>query len=154
MSRGGLGLLWFNARTYDHFVLRLQFKTATRRTTPASSSASRTRARDPNVAIAQGHEVQIREGVAGDGEDQKTGSIYNFDREDARNARPAGEWNDYEIRYQANTYTITLNGTVVNTLDEHVHARSRARLHRPPEPRRRGRGLVPQRAHPGAAPRR
>ena len=39
---------------------------------------------DANIPIDQGHEIQIREGVEGDGENQKTGSIYNLDREDAR----------------------------------------------------------------------
>jgi beta-xylosidase len=114
-SKGGLGLLWFNAKTYDNFVLRLQWK-ATKAT---DNSGVFVRFPNPGtnqqLPIDQGHEIQIREGVAGDGEDQKTGSIYGIDRENARAAKPAGEWNDYEIKFADNTYTITLNGTVVNT---------------------------------------
>src|SRR5829696_5376386 len=115
VSRGGLGLLWFNAKTYDNFVLRMQWKTADATDNSGVFVRFPNPGTDPNVAINQGHEIQIREGVDGDGENQQTGSIYNFDREDARAAKPAGEWNDYEIKYENGKFTITLNGTVVNT---------------------------------------
>ena len=115
VSNGGLGLLWFNTKTYDNFVLRTQFKTADDTDNSGIFVRFPNPGTDPNVAINQGHEIQIREGIAGDGEDQKTGSVYNFKRETARAAKPAGQWNDYEIRYEAGKYTITLNGTVVNT---------------------------------------
>ena len=115
LSQGGLGLLWYNEQQYDEFALRLQWKTQDDTDNSGVFVRFPDPGTNPNPPISQGHEVQIREGVAGDGENQKTGSIYNFDREDARNARPAGEWNDYEIRYEDDTYTITLNGTVVNT---------------------------------------
>ena len=114
-SKGGLGLLWFNAKTYDNFTLRLQWKS----TKATDNSGVFVRFPNPGtnqqLPIDQGHEIQIREGVAGDGEDQKTGSVYGIDRENSRNARPVGEWNDYEIKFLNGTYTITLNGTVVNT---------------------------------------
>jgi PKD repeat protein len=115
VSRGGLGMLWFNQKTYDNFVLRMQWKSADATDNSGVFVRFPNPGTDPNVAINQGHEIQIREGVQGDGEDQKTGSIYNWDREDARAAKPAGQWNDYEIRYENGTFTITLNGTVVNT---------------------------------------
>jgi beta-xylosidase len=114
-SHGGLGLLWYELAQYDDFVLRLQFKTEDDTDNSGVFVRFPNPGADPNIPIAQGHEIQIREGVAGDGEDQKTGSIYNLDREDARNANPPGEWNDYEIRYENDSYTITLNGQVVNT---------------------------------------
>jgi hypothetical protein len=114
-SRGGLGLFWYELAQYDEFVLRLQFKTQDDTDNSGVFVRFPNPQTDPNVAINQGHEIQIREGVEGDGENQKTGSIYNLDREDARAAKPAGEWNDYEIKFDNGTYTITLNGTVVNT---------------------------------------
>ena len=115
MSRGGLGLFWYGEQQYDEFVLRMQWKTADATDNSGVFVRFPNPGDDPGVAISQGHEIQIREGVQGDGENQKTGSIYNFDREDARNANPVGQWNDYEIRYENDTYTVTLNGTVVNT---------------------------------------
>jgi len=113
-SQGGLGLFWYAKKRFDEFVLRLQWRT----TDETDNSGVFVRFPHPNTnqnwPIAQGHEIQIREGEDTQ-EPQKTGSIYNLDREDARAARAIGEWNDYEIRYEDGTYTITLNGTVVNT---------------------------------------
>ncbi|WP_246856052.1 PKD domain-containing protein [Nocardioides xinjiangensis] len=112
-SSGGLGLLWYSERTFDDYVVKLQFKLSD----DGDNSGVFTRFPDPGedpwVAVDHGHEIQIKEGQPGD-EPQKTGSVYNFDREDRRNARPLGEWNDYEIRVSGQTYTMTLNGQVVN----------------------------------------
>ena len=114
-SRGGLGLLWYELAQYDEFVLRLQFKTQDDTDNSGVFVRFPNPQADANIPINQGHEIQIREGVEGDGENQKTGSIYNLDREDARAANPAGQWNDYEIRFEDGTYTIRLNNQVVNT---------------------------------------
>lgn len=114
-SQGGLGMLWYADKKFADYTVKLQYKLS--RDTDNSGVFTRfpDPGNDPYVAVNQGHEIQIREGVAGDGEDQKTGSVYNFDREDTRNSRPLGEWNDYEITVVGQTYTMTLNGQVVNT---------------------------------------
>ena len=114
LSTGGLGMLWYENAVYDEFVLRLQWK----REDDDDNSGVFVRFPNPgndhNVAINQGHEIQIREGTTG--EPQKTGSIYNFDPIGlSGEANPPGEWNDYEIRYEDGSYTITLNGAVINT---------------------------------------
>ncbi|MBM7513499.1 PKD repeat protein [Nocardioides cavernae] len=112
-SFGGLGLFWFSERTFDDYTVKLQFKLSD----DGDNSGVFTRfpdpGNDPFVAVDNGHEIQIKEGQPND-EPQKTGSVYNFDREDARNAKPIGEWNDYEITVEGQTYTMTLNGQVVN----------------------------------------
>ena len=115
-SRGGLGLLWYELAQYDEFVLQLQFKTQDDTDNSGVFVRFPNPQADANIPINQGHEIQIREGLDGDGENQKTGSIYNLDREDARGAaNPPGQWNDYEIRFEDGTYTIRLNDQVVNT---------------------------------------
>jgi PKD repeat protein len=112
-SFGGLGLLWNTTADLADYSLKLQFKTSD----DADNSGVFTRFPDPGDdpfnAVDAGHEIQIKEGAAGD-EPQKTGSVYNFDREDRRNAKPAGQWNDYEIRVVGQTYVMTLNGVEVN----------------------------------------
>ena len=117
------------------------------------------------VAIFCGHEIQIND--AQTSEPQKTGSIYNFSPNNATQAQvqPKGTWVDYEVRVVGQTYTIIRNGNVikqfVNSPDQAVVAAGRsadqrppvrARLHRPPEPRRQRRDRLPQR--PRAAARR
>ncbi|WP_209020779.1 PKD domain-containing protein [Nocardioides sp. 1609] len=112
-SVGGLGLLWNDTQQFADYSMKLQFKLSDE----ADNSGVFTRFPDPGddpfVAVDNGHEIQIKEGQPND-EPQKTGSVYNFDREDARNARPIGEWNDYEIRVVGQTYVMTLNGVEVN----------------------------------------
>ena len=67
-----------------------------------------------DTAINEGHEIQIHEGE-NTTEPQKTGSVYNFKREERRSSNPIGEWNDYEIRAKGRAIQILLNGMVVNT---------------------------------------
>ncbi|MCY4726180.1 PKD domain-containing protein [Nocardioides sp. STR2] len=112
-SSGGLGLFWYSERTFDDYVVRLQFKLSDEGDNSGVFTRFPDPGNDPWVAVDNGHEIQIKEGQPND-EPQKTGSVYNFDREDDRNAKPIGEWNDYEIRVSGQTYTMTLNGKVVN----------------------------------------
>ena len=128
LSQGGLGLLWFTERTFGDYTLRLQWRAEDDTDNSGvfvrfPSGGSDTH----NAAISSGYEVQIREGGV-DSENQKTGSIYNTQPAVIRNANPAGEWNDYEIRVttpvgrlvsQVNNpqpphISVTLNGQLVN----------------------------------------
>ena len=113
VTYGGLGMLWYAGQQYENFSLKLSFKL----TGPTNNSGVFVRfpdpGDDPGVAINQGYEVQIYDGTTG--EPQKTGSIYNFKREERRNSNPIGHWNDYEIRAVGHEYTVILNGEVVNT---------------------------------------
>ncbi|WP_136520863.1 family 16 glycoside hydrolase, partial [Cellulomonas telluris] len=103
-SVGGLGMLWYSERSFADHVVKLQFKLSDDGDNSGVFMRFPDPGTDPNVAIDEGHEIQIKEGQPND-EPQKTGSVYNFDREDARNANPPGEWNDYEIRVVGQTYT-------------------------------------------------
>ncbi len=112
-SFGGLGLLWNDTQQYADYSLKLQFKLSDEGDNSGVFTRFPDPGNDPFVAVDNGHEIQIKEGQPND-EPQKTGSVYNFDREDRRNARPIGEWNDYEIRVVGQTYVMTLNGVEVN----------------------------------------
>ena len=70
------------------------------------------------VASHFGYEVQIDEIGVGNpnGADKfRTGAIYNEDDQtfSLKPAKPAGEWNDYEIRVDGNHFTVFLNGEQV-----------------------------------------
>jgi cytochrome c len=113
VTYGGLGLFWYAARQFDDFSLRLSWKLTGETNNSGVFVRFPDPGNDPFVAVNQGYEVQIYDGATG--EPQKTGSIYNFKREERRNSNPVGEWNDYEIRAVGQEYTVTLNGEVVNT---------------------------------------
>ena len=124
-----LGLFWCTTPTPPNFILRLQWL----RLTHESNAGVFVRFPDPDsknynntayVGVDFGFEVQIDELGAPDGlAIHRTGAIYRGDnRTDNETltqqpARPVGEWNDYEIRVQAQSYTVLLNGTQVCVFD-------------------------------------
>ncbi|MEV2246276.1 ThuA domain-containing protein [Streptomyces sp. NPDC049970] len=112
-SRGGLGLLWYQAREYTSYSLKLDWRQADDDNSgvfvgfPASD--------DPWSAVDNGYEIQID---ATDTPDRTTGSVYGFKSADlaARDAalNPPGEWNTYEIRVEGERLQLFLNGRRIN----------------------------------------
>ena len=158
----GLGVLWFAARPYGDFSLRLQFRDdataparansgvqvrfpAPKSPTPGCPTTFNGEEQDHNpgwVAVNCGHEVQINDSADGGTNDpRKTGSIYGFDDIDATQARvtAAGVWNDLEITVVGQTYTVTRNGVVIN---EYENLPDVAFPGRPNDPDSSSRGLV------------
>ena len=115
VTYGGLGMLWYAQQQYENFSLKLAWKLTGETNNSGVFVRFPNPGNDPGVAINNGYEVQIYD--ADIGEPQKTGSIYNFKREEARNSNPIGHWNEYEIRAEGHRYTVILNGEVVNTFN-------------------------------------
>lgn len=113
-----LGLYWCTQPLPTDFILRLEWL----RWAHDDNSGIFLRFPDPHskgymnpayVGVDFGFEVQIDETGAPDGAAfHKTGAIYGQrgQRLSLRPARPAGEWNDFEIRVQGQRYTVFLNG--------------------------------------------
>jgi hypothetical protein len=118
-----LGLLWHTQPTPPDFILKLQWRALRsddnsgvflRFPDPRSKNYNNT----AYVGVDFGFEVQIDELGAPDGAPKHTtGAIYNEDGQafTRRAAKPLGEWNDYEIRVQGQTYTVLLNGQQTTT---------------------------------------
>ncbi|MFE9248973.1 ThuA domain-containing protein [Streptomyces sp. NPDC007088] len=112
-SRGGLGLLWYQAREYASYSLKLDWRQDGDDNSgvfvgfPASD--------DPWSAVNNGYEIQID---ATDTADRTTGSVYGFQSADlaARDAalNSPGEWNTYEIRVEGERLQVFLNGRRIN----------------------------------------
>nr|WP_274388033.1 ThuA domain-containing protein [Salsipaludibacter albus] len=113
VSQGGLGLFWYPEQEYENFTLRLQWKAEEATDNSGVFVRFPDPGDDPGVAIDEGHEIQIYDATTG--EPQRTGSIYNADREDDFNSNPPGSWNDYEITVEGREYTVSINGEVINT---------------------------------------
>jgi hypothetical protein len=150
----GLGVLWYAARPYGDFSLRLQFRDDSPEGGARANSGVQVRFPAPKspvpgcdnaamepawIAVNCGHEVQINDNP--DGDPRKTGSIYGFADLDIAAAKPTprGVWNDLEIRVVGQTYTIIRNGAVIN---EFVNAPGIPFPGRPDDPGSSGRGLV------------
>jgi hypothetical protein len=117
-SEGGLGLFWYTARTFQNFVLRLEY----RLTRADDNSGVFVRFPNPGndhwVAVNQGYEVQIDDfGRDNSGQPGNplalTGGIYSFAAPRQLRSRLVGEWNEYEIRVQGQQYLVSLNGETV-----------------------------------------
>ncbi|MGP3775251.1 ThuA domain-containing protein [Streptomyces sp. SDT5-1] len=115
-SRGGMGLLWYQAKELGSYSLKLDWKMASEDGDdnsgvfvgfPASD--------DPWSAVDKGYEIQID---ATDAPDRTTGAVYSFQSADleARDKalKPPGEWNAYEIRVRGERLQVFLNGVEIN----------------------------------------
>ncbi len=149
-----LGVLWYAARPYGDFSLRLQFRDDSPEGGARANSGVQVRFPAPKspvpgcdnaalepawIAVNCGHEIQINDNT--DGDARKTGSIYGFADLDIAAARPTdrGVWNDLEIEVIGQTYKVFRNGVQIN---EFVNAPGIPFPGRPDDPGSDGRGLV------------
>ncbi|MGW0499318.1 ThuA domain-containing protein [Streptomyces sp. NPDC003007] len=124
-SYGGLGMLWYSARQFTNYSLKLDWKMPGDDNSgvivgfPPSS--------DPASALNNGYEVQID---ATDAPDRTTGSIYAIKAPDtaARDAalNPPGEWNTFELLVEGERLQVRLNGVKINDFTNADPARSLA----------------------------
>jgi hypothetical protein len=125
-SSGGLGLLWYSAKEFGSYSLKLDWKMSSAGGDdnsgvfvgfPASD--------DPWSAVDNGYEVQID---ASDTPDRTTGAVYSFQSADLekrdRALNPPGEWNRYEIRVEGERLRVRLNGVQINDYTNTDPARS------------------------------
>ena len=115
-THGGMGMLWYEGRTFRDFTLRIEWKVNDHCNNSGIFVRFPEKSDDPWFAVNNGYEIQI------DDCDKKglmfqTGSIYSFHPATKVNSRPAGEWNVYEITVVGQHYTIVLNGEKVNEFD-------------------------------------
>lgn len=126
-----LGLFWNTTPMPPNFLLELEWRLA------AADDNSGVFLRFPHldskgydntawVAVNFGFEVQINEPGSPDGApEHTTGAIYAEKGQSFTRvvAKPPGSWNAYVIRVENQSYTVTLNGTVVSRFDNTVGGR-------------------------------
>jgi hypothetical protein len=159
-----LGVLWYAARPYGDFSLRLQFRDDSPVAGVRANSGVQVRFPAPRppvpgcpmtfngvpqttnpagwIAVNCGHEIQINDSPeTPDNDARKTGSIYGFADLNLAQARPtpAGVWNDLEIRVIGQHYTVVRNGVVINEYENRPDVPFPGR---PNDPDSSSRGLV------------
>jgi Domain of Unknown Function (DUF1080) len=165
----GLGVLWFKARPYGDFSLRLQFRDDAQAGARANSGVQvrfpapkgpvlgcpttfdgNEQNNDAWIAVNCGHEVQINDNATGD--PRKTGSIYGFKDLDIAAARPVpkGTWSDIEIRVVKQHYTVIRDGVVINEYENVPGVYLEGRPNDPPSEARGHVGYIGLQAHGGA----
>jgi hypothetical protein len=126
----GLGVLWYAARPYGDFSLKLQFRDDAPEEGARANSGIQVRFPAPHapvpgcpteddawVAVVCGHEIQINDSPGGD--PRKTGSIYGFADLNSEQSRPTPKrvWNDMEIRVIGQRYKVFRNGVLINDFE-------------------------------------
>jgi len=131
---GELGMLWCTDPTPPDFVLKLEWM----RWQQNDNSGVFVRFPDPTgrdynnqawVAINFGFEIQIDEfGWPDQAGIHKTGAIYAQANQNLTQqpARAPGQWNEFEIRVQGQTYAVALNGVQVTAFQNQDQARGLA----------------------------
>jgi choline dehydrogenase-like flavoprotein len=164
---GDIGLLFYAARGFSDFTLRLQFRLDSRfdnsgvfvrfrdprRPPPSGFGDPRIAANPAWLAVVTGFEVQVDEMARDDQADKhRTGAIYSVDvgagagrQAYARGSSlQPGEWNDYEVHVAGDTYAVTLNGFQTTSF---TNADARRGL---PASRDAGSGFLGLQTHTGA----
>jgi hypothetical protein len=113
-GEGGMGLWWYAGRQFTNFVLRGEFVQEQDIADSGVFLRFPDPGQDPWIAVHLGHEMEI-----GDPEPRdptwRTGSIYPFQASTRANTKPLGQWNEYEIICQGQTYTVRMNGEQIMT---------------------------------------
>ncbi|MFD7663943.1 ThuA domain-containing protein [Streptomyces sp. NPDC059788] len=125
-SDGGMGMLWYAAREFASYSLKLDWKMSGADGDDNSGVfLGFPPSDDPWSAVNNGYEIQID---ATDAPDRTTGSVYAFRAADlkARDAalNPPGEWNTYELRVEGERLRVHLNGRAINDFTNTDPARS------------------------------
>ncbi|MDI3417308.1 ThuA domain-containing protein [Streptomyces luteolus] len=128
---GGMGMLWYEAKEFGSYSLRLDWKMAGEAGDDNSGIfIGFPPSDDPWSAVDNGYEIQID---ATDVPEKTTGSVYGFQSADieARDKalNPPGEWNTYELRVEGEHLQIWLNGVKINDYTNTDPARSLAQGH-------------------------
>jgi hypothetical protein len=113
-TEGGMGLLWYPKEKFGDCVIRVVYKTESRRANSGVFVRIAEPPKDPWYAVHHGFEVQIC-----DAEDEfhGTGAIYSLSRSRERPVKAQGEWNTMEITLRSQQILISLNGAQVNDFD-------------------------------------
>jgi len=158
----GLGVLWYAARPYGDFSLKLEFRDDAPDPDARANAGVQVRFPAPKppvpgcpmtfdgnpitdagapawIAVNCGHEIQINDNAGGDV--RKTGSIYGFKDLDIAAARPVakGKWSELEIRVVGQTYRVWRDGVLIN---EYENVPGVYLEGRPNDPPSEARGLV------------
>jgi hypothetical protein len=113
-GHGGMGLWWHTNRTFTNFVLRGEFLQEQALADSGVFVRFPNPGNDPWTAVRQGHEMEIGDPNP-DKPTWRTGSIYPFKASATANAKPLGQWNEYEIVCVGQDYSVRLNGRLVTT---------------------------------------
>lgn len=140
LTRGGMGLLYYEGEAFANTTIRVVFKTSGARGNSGVYIRMPEKPKDPWYGVHNGYEVQIDSG--GD-EWHRTGAIYSLSKAGGEwKQNPAGEWNTMEIELKGKRTIIHLNGKKVNEFVEGQPVPERKQWYEPVRGPRPDRGYI------------
>jgi hypothetical protein len=116
VTRGGMGLLWYERSRFGNFELEVDWKVAERCDNSGIFVRFPDRPLTPADAVSAGYEIQIDD-CDPNGLRFRTGAVYAEAPATRLASRPAGRWNRYRIRVTGQHYRVFLNGARVTDFD-------------------------------------
>jgi len=111
-AREGGGTAWSHRR-YGDFILELEYNIS-----PQGNSGVFIRTDSIRHWLNSGMELQVLDSAGAESVDKHmAGALYDVSAPSVNAAKPAGEWNQYVIKFVGNQLDVTLNGKVVQDLD-------------------------------------
>ena len=110
LSHGGMGLFYYAERTFEDFVLELDFQVESA-STNSGIFVRFPDASTPWAAVSSGYEIQILDDAD---PMHQTGAVYDFSAPFRLHSNPPGTCNTYRIQAAGQHYEIFLNGEKVN----------------------------------------
>jgi len=108
---GGMGLLWFDLRSFADFTLSIEYKIGRKQDNSGIFVRFPNPPKDQWAPVSTGYEIQICDAAESK---HATGSIYNFKGPKEIPSKPVNEWNHFEISVKGQNYTVCLNGKKIN----------------------------------------
>jgi hypothetical protein len=118
-SRGNCGFLRYDRRLSD-FTLRLEYRMSKDCNSGVCIRVPRPYNGKPDETLPSrtGYEIQILDDPGAPPSKTATGSLYNLVAPKVNAAKPAGEWNTLEVVCRGPKIKVTLNGQVVQDVDQ------------------------------------
>lgn len=116
VSQGGMGLLYYETRSFTDYMLEVEWKVNNKCNNSGIFVRFPEKSNDPWHAVTKGYEIQIDD-CDKNGLKNQTGSAYDQFAATKLASKPAGEWNKYQITIVGQHYTVVLNGEKVNEFD-------------------------------------
>ena len=116
VSQGGMGLLYYEAQSFQDFTIEVEWKVKNECNNSGIFVRFPEKSDDPWYSVTHGYEIQIDD-CDKKGLKFQTGSAYDQFAATKLASKPAGEWNKYQITIVGQHYTVVLNGEKVNEFD-------------------------------------
>jgi hypothetical protein len=113
-TRGGMGLLWYRARSFGDFTLDVHWQVQRVEDNSGVFVRFPDPGDDPWVAVHEGYEIQIHDTAPEP--IHQTGGLYSFAAPTFVASNPPRAWNHFRIRCVGQQYEVALNGAVVTSL--------------------------------------